>query len=58
MGREASYFLNRRLKEVLACPYDQSDLEYQKEGCILKCRKCQRTFRISKGIPEFMGNLK
>lgn len=43
--------LSEDLLKVLACTSCKSDLDYDKKGEFLKCRKCKEKYDIVDGIP-------
>ena len=41
--------ISKELLDVLACPDDKAELDYNKDKLI--CKKCKRVFKIEDGIP-------
>lgn len=46
--------LSRELLEVLCCPDDKGELEYNKEKQVLKCVVCGEEYPIKHGIPVLL----
>jgi uncharacterized protein YbaR (Trm112 family) len=43
--------LNKELLEILCCPKDHGDLDYNQEKDILVCKVCSRVYEIKDDIP-------
>lgn len=43
--------LNKELLEILCCPKDHGDLDYNSEKDILTCKVCSRVYEVKDDIP-------
>jgi uncharacterized protein YbaR (Trm112 family) len=43
--------LNEELLEILCCPKDHGDLDYNSEKDILTCKICSQVYEVKDGIP-------
>jgi uncharacterized protein len=43
--------LNKELLEILCCPKDHGDLDYDSEKNTLTCKQCGRVFEVKDDIP-------
>lgn len=41
----------KELLEVICCPSDKGDLDYDASKGVLICQKCKRNYKVEKGIP-------
>ncbi|MFH1537354.1 MAG: Trm112 family protein [bacterium] len=46
--------LDKKLLEILACPVDKADLDYDQENQKLICKKCGRKYPVRDGIPVML----
>lgn len=43
--------LSKELLEVICCPKDKGDLEFDEKKGVLKCKKCKANYEVEEGIP-------
>ena len=43
--------IDKKLLEILVCPVDKADLEYDAQNQKLTCTQCRRVYPIRDGIP-------
>lgn len=41
----------KELLEVLCCPSDKGELNYDPDKAILTCKKCKKNYEVKDGIP-------
>ncbi len=46
--------LDAELLEILVCPNDRGELDYQEEAAVLVCRSCGYRYPIRDGIPVML----
>lgn len=43
--------LNKKLLDIIACPIDKAELEYNEEKNKLICVECKKEYNIKNGVP-------
>ena len=43
--------LSKELLDVICCPIDKADINYDKKENTLTCKKCKYVYPIKEGIP-------
>jgi len=51
MVKKSKHEIPEELVEILCCPTDKGELEYDKEKNVLICKDCKNVYRVEKGIP-------
>ena len=46
--------MDKKLREILACPVCKTPVEVVKEGAGLRCAKCRRVFPVQDDIPVML----